>query len=334
MADMTITVDPDELLGLIAVAELGQVAKPDGGQDEPDGGQAETESKEADAESEAAPPGPPTRESTAKALMRAGLAAKLDELGLPWAPSPEAVQNRALELAQKDDTSQRRTLRRLANDARVRKYGTTILTVAALVVLWGGYIQHWQWTGFPANEQLWDWFHLLLLPVVFGTLPLWIQDAEYISRARRATYIVATVAFIGFVIVGYLAPLSWTGFSGNTLWDWFELIVLPVAVISVRAWPTAGRPVRAYHKATAAGLALAWVATLIGGYDANWRWTGYQGNTLWDWLSLLLLPLVFPTILLPTILKWISGNAEQRAKKAEEERKNAAASSVLSQANA
>ena len=231
MADMTITVDPDELLGLIAVAELGQVAKSDGGQ-------AETESKEADAESEAAPPSPPTRESTAKALMRAGLAAKLDELGLPWAPSPEAVQSRALELAQKDDTSRRRTLRKLANDARVRKYGSTILLVAALVVLWGGYIQHWQWTGFPANEQLWDWFHLLLLPVVFGTLPLWIKDAEYISRTRRAIYIAATLAFIGFVIVGYLAPLGWTGFSGNTLWDWFELIVLPVAVISVRAWPT------------------------------------------------------------------------------------------------
>ena len=47
MADMTITVDPDELLGLIAVAELGQVAKSDGGE-------ADAESKEADAESEAA----------------------------------------------------------------------------------------------------------------------------------------------------------------------------------------------------------------------------------------------------------------------------------------
>jgi hypothetical protein len=327
MAGMTITVDPDELLGLIAVAELGQGAKSDGGE-------ADAESKKADAESEAAPQSPPTPEISAKALMRAGLAAKLDELGLPWAPSPEAVQNRALQLAHKDDISRGRTLRRLASDARVRKYGTTILTVATLVVLWGGYVQHWQWTGFPANEQVWDWLHLLLLPVVFGTLPLWIQHAEYIGRTRRAVYMVVVLAFTGFVIVGYLAPLNWTGFPGNTLWDWFELIMLPVAVISVRAWPTAGRPVRAYHKATVAGLSLAWVATLIGGYGANWSWTGYQGNTLWDWLSLLLLPLVFPTILLPAILKWISDNAEQRAKKAEEERKNAVAGSALSQANA
>ena len=29
----------------------------------------------------------------------------------------------------------------------------------------------------------------------------------------------------------------------------------------------------------------------IGGYFLNWTWTGFSGNTLWDWLSLLLLPL-------------------------------------------
>jgi hypothetical protein len=56
-----------------------------------------------------------------------------------------------------------------------------------------------------------------------------------------------------------------------------------------------------------------WVLTLFGGYLWSWSWTGYQGNTLWDWLQLLLLPLVFPTILLPAALKWISGNAAQLA---------------------
>jgi hypothetical protein len=329
MTDMTITVDPDELLGLAAVAELALVAKPNGEAEE-----AETESKEAVAEGETPPASLAASETTAKALMRAGLAARLEELGLPWAPSPEAVQNRVLELALTDKASQRRALRRFADDARVRRYGTAILTVAALAVLWGGYVLHWQWTGFPANEQLWDWLHLLLLPVVFGTLPLWIQHAEYISWTRRTVYIAAIFAFTVFVAVGYLAPLSWTGFSGNTLWDWFELIVLPVALISVRAWPTAGRPVRAYHKAAAAALVLAWVATLIGGYGENWSWTGYRGNTLWDWLSLLLLPLVFPTILLPAILKWVSGNAKERAAKAEAERKSAVAGPVPSQASA
>jgi hypothetical protein len=319
MADMTVSIDPDELLGLIAVVELSGISKESGGEVDAAGkggpeGPAEPDSEENTGR-------PTTPESAARAMMRLGLEAKLDELGLPWAPSSELVLNRARECSKSDDPARRGALSRFAGDARVRKYGISAATVATLVVLWGGYIQHWQWTGFPGNEQLWDWLHLLLLPVVFGTLPLWIQRSEYISRTRRALYVTVVVAFIALVIVGYLAPLAWTGFPGNTLWDWFELIMLPVAVIAIKAWPAAGRPVTAYHKAGAAALSVGWVVTLVGGYGANWIWTGYQGNTLWDWLSLLLLPLVFPTILLPALLKWTSGNAEERAEKAEKERK-------------
>ena len=113
-------------------------------------------------------------------------------------------------------------LRRLVRDERVRKYGTAVIAVAVLVVLWGGYIQGWRWTGFPANNQLWDWLNLLLLPVVFGTLPIWIQHAHHISRARRTAYLIASAGFAVFVLVGYLVPLRWTGFPGNTLWSWFE----------------------------------------------------------------------------------------------------------------
>jgi hypothetical protein len=319
MAGMSVSIDPDELLGLIAVVELSGISKESGGEAGAAGKGAPETAAEPGGEENAEQITSP--ESAAKAMMRLGLEAKLDELGLPWAPSSDLVLSRALERSKSDDPARRGALRRFADDARVRKYGITAATVATLVVLWGGYIQHWQWTGFPGNEQLWDWLHLLLLPVVFGTLPLWIQRAEYISRSRRALYVTVVVAFIALVIVGYLAPLAWTGFPGNTLWDWFELIMLPVAVIAIKAWPAAGRPVTAYHKAGAAALSVGWVATLIGGYGANWIWTGYQGNTLWDWLSLLLLPLVFPTILLPALLKWISGSAEERAEKAEKERK-------------
>jgi ABC-type maltose transport system permease subunit len=38
-----------------------------------------------------------------------------------------------------------------------------------------------------------------------------------------------------------------------------------------------------------------------------------SGNTLWDWLQLLLLPLVVPAILLPALLNWITGDAAERA---------------------
>jgi Na+/H+-dicarboxylate symporter len=60
-------------------------------------------------------------------------------------------------------------------------------------------------------------------------------------------------------------------------------------------------------------LVAGWIITVIGGYALQWTWTGYHGNTLWDWLNMLLVPLVFPTILLPFLLKWISGNAAERA---------------------
>ena len=42
------------------------------------------------------------------------------------------------------------------------------------------------------------------------------------------------------------------------------------------------------------------------------HWTGYAGDTVWGWLGILL-PLVFPTLLLPPLLKWVSGNAAGRA---------------------
>ena len=31
---------------------------------------------------------------------------------------------------------------------------------------------------------------------------------------------------------------------------------------------------------------------ILGGYIFNWSWTGFRGNTLWDWLKLLVLPVV------------------------------------------
>jgi hypothetical protein len=36
---------------------------------------------------------------------------------------------------------------------------------------------------------------------------------------------------------------------------------------------------------------------------------GYRGNAGVDWLQLLLLPLVFPTIVLPALVSWGAGDA-------------------------
>jgi hypothetical protein len=115
-----------------------------------------------------------------------------------------------------------------AATTKVRKSAAAAPAIAAAVVLWGGYGRGWQWTGLPANDQLWDWLQILLLPVVLGTIPLWMQDRKYISRGRRVSYAVAIAAWTGFVIAGYLVPqMHWTGFSDRKLGDWLQLLLLP-----------------------------------------------------------------------------------------------------------
>ena len=173
------------------------------------------------------------------------------------------------------------------------------------MVLWGGYVLHWRWTGFEGNNQLWDWLKLLLLPVVVGTVPIWFKHPEYLSRGRQSAYLAAGLAFAVLITAGYLVPWAWTGFPGNTLWDWLGLMLLPVAVASARFLPGAVRGLAPRHWWLISVVALAWLVTVIGGYALHWKWTGYQGNTLWDWLGLLLLPLLVPTVLMPVALRWM-----------------------------
>ena len=42
------------------------------------------------------------------------------------------------------------------------------------------------------------------------------------------------------VIAGYLVPITWTGFTGNTMWDWVKLLIMPVVVPLVLAPLLAG----------------------------------------------------------------------------------------------
>jgi len=293
MTAMIFTIEPDEFPGLSALVELDRAA---------DGGNAGTV------------PGAGAV-SKAKTLMRTALADKLEEAGLPWAPSAEAVAKRAAEAAEPPSA-----MRRLIANEKARKYATCVVAVAVLVALWGGYIQGWTWTGFQKNDQLWNWLQLLLLPVALGTIPLWIRHKEYIGKGRRVAHGVIIVAWTGLVIAGYLVPLTWTGFRGETLWQWFVLLVAPAAVAttmaltSMRARGSKVR-LRPSQKALIAALTAGWIVTVIGGYALGWKWTGYAGNTLWDWLGMLL-PFVFPIILLPALLNWVSGNAAGRASQA------------------
>jgi hypothetical protein len=274
MAALTISIKRDEFLGLGALALLDKAVNG----------------------------GPNDIAVTAGLLMRGALAARLDELGLPWAPSPETARKRAAEAAEPDGA-----LLALMKADRVRRYVPSVLAFIAMFVLWGGYVQGWKWTGLQDNNQMWDWLEALLLPVVVATVPLWIQRRGRVSRAGRVTCALVISAFAGLVVAGYVIPLEWTGFPGNKLWDWLELLLIPLAVASAPFLSSVVRSLRPYQKGLIVLIALGWIITIIGGYDWRWEWTGYQDNMLLDWLKLLLFPLVVPIIVIPATLQFVSG---------------------------
>lgn len=329
MDGLLITIGNDELLGLQALARFEgahRTATPAEGSD----AGSDPGSDAVDVEQ---------FQELARSALRDGLADRLRRVDLPWAPTAEAVdqallanspgreaapangltaapaREASLAAAEVDAASPTPVarLRAMTQNERVMRNTGIVLGAAFMVALIGGYGAGWTWTGFQTNDQVWDWLNLLLLPVAFALLPVWLRYSQHMSRTRKVALASAVAAFWIFVAVGYLVPLNWTGFKGQMLWNWLVLIALPVTLVTVRAWPTTGREVRKAHITVFTVLAAAWVVTLIGGYAGSWHWTGYPGNTLWEWLQLLLLPIVFPTILLPAFLKWTSGGASQLA---------------------
>jgi uncharacterized membrane protein len=175
-------------------------------------------------------------------------------------------------------------------------------TLAAAVVLWGGYSHHWPWTGINGRTAtLWDWLHLLALPFAVGILPIWLSYRTRVHRPHRAAALALLAGLIALVLLGYLIPWAWTGFEGNTLWDWLNLIALPLAVALMPVYRELRTQWAPRHSmALAIGLAV-FVLVVLLGYLVPWPWTGFTGNTLWDWLHLLLLPLLLPTVVVPAL---------------------------------
>jgi hypothetical protein len=227
--------------------------------------------------------------------------------GLTWPPNPAGfgVGKRfsAVNDKRADEAHSHRP-----DTQSLRNVALGAAAVATIVVIVGSYAGHWSWTGLTKNGQVWDWMQLLLLPVALGTFPLWLRFSGQMSSARRRALGGVVVAFTAFVLAGYLVPLTWTGFRGQTLWSWLTLIVLPITITTATIWPKTGRTFRPVYRDAAAALGVAWIATLIGGYVGGWAWTGYPGNTLWDWVELLLAPIAITTCVVPELIKIVSGN--------------------------
>jgi hypothetical protein len=108
-------------------------------------------------------------------------------------------------------------------------------------------------------------------------------------------------------------PWAWTGFTGNTLWDWLNLALLPLVVATSAVWPVPERWTARHASMAAAGLGAA-MLIVVAGYTVPLTWTGFVGNTAWDWIRLLLLPVLLPTLVLPRLVgaadEWISERSE------------------------
>ena len=181
----------------------------------------------------------------------------------------------------------------------------SLVVLGFAILLWGGYGRGWRWTGFGHNVTLWDWLHVLALPLALAVAPLWLRHRTRLDRRRRALLASTAVGFALLVALGYGFDLHWTGFPGNRLWDWLELLVLPLAVALLPVWAELSGGVRRRHVAVASCALAALAVAIVGGYDYHWRWTGFQGNTVFDWLQLFVAPLVLPVILIPLIGSWM-----------------------------
>lgn len=184
------------------------------------------------------------------------------------------------------------------------RLGVLAAAVAAFaVVLWGGYSHRWSWTGISGRTAtLWDWLHLLLLPVAVGVLPIWLSRRTRVTRPYKTLGLALTGAFALLVLIGYTVPWAWTGFAGNRLWDWLELLALPLAVALSPVFAELRAAWSTRHSMIVLVSSIVFAVVVLGGYVVPWAWTGFTGNTLWDWLHLLLLPLLIPTIVVPALM--------------------------------
>jgi hypothetical protein len=179
----------------------------------------------------------------------------------------------------------------------VRRWAWLLALVGATgfaVVIVGGYWLGWDWTGFGDNGTVWDWLDLLVLPIVLTLLPVWYRTRRTLRIEWRGAAVCLAVTALVLVVGGYAFGWGWTGFPGKTLWDWLDLLVLPASLtllpISLDAsWHTLAE---ARALIAAAGVALGLL--VIAGYGFDWAWTGFRGNTFWDWLHLLLVPFLLP----------------------------------------
>ena len=200
-----------------------------------------------------------------------------------------------------------------ASGAAILRLAAASGALALAVTIVGGEWLGWTWTGFADNNTVWDWLHLLVLPVVLTAAPVWYGTRRSARVEWRLLLWAVAIASVVLLAGGYWLGWTWTGFDGRTLWDWLELLVLPVAVTAFPIWFALRRSLHPRVRRLGTALLVGFLVLVTAGYGFDWEWTGFPGNTLWDWLHLLLVPFV-----LPIVLAWFSASIERAEEDARE----------------
>jgi uncharacterized membrane protein len=183
-------------------------------------------------------------------------------------------------------------------NTRVQLIRTGVVVFALLVV--SSYIFKWTWTGFSDNT-LWQWLNLLLVPIASAAVPFWFSSRPH-WRPEWTTLLVFLVAFFLILVIGsYLFHWGWTGFSDNTLWQWMNLLLLPLALTASKVWFSVQPQWRPQWTRYVMIALIVFALLVLSSYLFKWKWTGFSDNTLWEWLNLLVLPFA-----LPAAIAWLS----------------------------
>lgn len=184
-----------------------------------------------------------------------------------------------------------------------------VLSAAGLIAILAVVGVDWSWTGFKGHDTLWAWMSLLAFPLAIAWLPIRIATAgRPLARSWRVTLFALTATLALLIADGYGFGWTWTGFPGETLWDWLHLLLFPAVLVFLPDWFQKGAPVGRAGAIAAAILFPAFVVVVVGGYCGRWSWTGFTGNTFRDWLSLMIAP-----FLLPAACRWFHIHWAQRA---------------------
>jgi hypothetical protein len=169
----------------------------------------------------------------------------------------------------------------------------TALAIVGWIMMLASFGKQWPWTGFR-GVTLWAWMSALVGPLAVAVLTIRLLTGDRMQRFWHRGALAATAVFASLVICGYWRSWAWTGWTDKQLWDWLTLLLFPIALLLLPDWIHSCRSLKVRHYVVAAMGAAAFTILVFGGYNWQWNWTGFTGNTFQQWLTLLIVPFLLP----------------------------------------